>query len=207
MASSAPPPTHMPSIAATVTYFDFASRPKSCWPWREKPSTSLLGAVERSGKLLQVGAGNEHAGLGRANHQTGEVFPLVEHVEDARRALRARGARARSRSIRDRRASGARYRARETTAIVWWWPPCRSGYRNPADVIPKRKRAVSATIAVGLSALVPRDCYVDRAMTISNQSDAGFRQSLRHFPMLRTLAAAGTLSPGAGGNRCLPPFE
>ena len=59
-----------------------------------------LRRVERGDEFLQVGAGDEHARLGRTNHEPREVLALVQLVEMRVERIRARGATARSRSIR-----------------------------------------------------------------------------------------------------------
>ena len=55
MASSAPPPTQMPSIAATVTQLIFDNRAKSCWP-----------AMAHLDDLLALGTSNEAANSRRS---------------------------------------------------------------------------------------------------------------------------------------------
>ena len=41
----------------------------------------LLRCIEPGDELLQIGPGNEHARLGGANHEAGEIFAIVQLVE------------------------------------------------------------------------------------------------------------------------------
>ena len=90
-ASSAPPPTQMPSIAATVTNGQLRQPLKELLArggtWRRPRS---WGHRSDASKLADVGPGNERARLARLDHQARQILPRLPARRDGRRAPAAR---------------------------------------------------------------------------------------------------------------------